>query len=184
MLDIYTVDTIERARTGDPAVISKLYEQYHAGLFKYLYYRLGDMHTAEDLTSEVFLRMIRSLPFYRDKGVNIQAWLFQIARNLVIDHYRKANTNQHVELNDDLVSRDPDPCSSVESNLTTDQLRQALARLNDYQRDVLVLRFIACMPIAQVAQTLNKSEDTIKGLQRRGLIALRKIFDKKEVSDV
>jgi len=175
MLDIYTVDTIERARTGDPAVISKLYEQYHAGLFKYLYYRLGDMHTAEDLTSEVFLRMIRSLPFYRDKGVNIQAWLFQIARNLVIDHYRKANTNQHVELNDDLVSRDPDPCSSVESTL---------ARLNDYQRDVLVLRFIACMPIAQVAQTLNKSEDTIKGLQRRGLIALRKIFDKKEVSDV
>lgn len=177
MLNTTSIDLINRAKNGERASIGQLYEDYHLHVYRYLYYLVGDVHTAEDLTSEVFLRMIRSLPNYHYQGISFQAWLFQIAHNLAIDHFRKDNKQMHVELEENLHNNDPDLDSALEQSLTSQTLRQALEKLNHSQREVIVLRFVAGMPIAQVAQTLRKSEDTIKGLQRRGLATLRKILD-------
>ena len=176
MLDEINSELISRARNGDAVVIGALYERFRLSIFRYLYYRLGDQQTAEDLTSEVFLRMIRSLPGLNPHSVSFQAWLFQIARNLAIDYYRKMSIRNHIQLDENLVTRDEDIDTSLEKNLTSERLRRALSRLNPDQRDVIVLRFVADMPINQVAQTLHKSEDSIKGLQRRGLSTVREIL--------
>jgi RNA polymerase sigma factor (sigma-70 family) len=93
-----TNDVILKAQQGDTAKIGVLFQRYHQTVFRYLYYRVNDLHTAEDLTSEVFMRMLRALPDYRLQGVSFQAWLFQIARNLSVDYFRKSSIHPNVEL--------------------------------------------------------------------------------------
>lgn len=181
MADAQLTVCIQRARQGDSSAIGDLYQEYHLPVFRYLYYRIGDPHTAEDLTSEVFIRMIRSLPGYQPQDVPFLAWLFQIARNLSIDHFRKTNSINLVSLEETLNGGQEDLTKTVERNLTSERLAQALGNLNDDQREVIVLRFLAGMPIAEVAQALAKSENAIKGLQRRGLTALRQILTDWEI---
>ncbi|HEX7976747.1 MAG TPA: sigma-70 family RNA polymerase sigma factor [Anaerolineales bacterium] len=177
-------ELINRAQKGDLTVISALYEQYHLSIFRYLYYRVGDRQAAEDLTSEVFLRMLRYLAGFHPPSATFQAWLFQIARNLATDYFRQAGPRNPVQLEENVISGSDDPVTTVEHSLTREGLRKALNRLTDEQRDVILLRFVAGMPIAEAAQSLNKSEDAIKGLQRRALQALREILVDWEVSYV
>jgi len=193
MLEVLETDLIQRAQQGDAEVIGALYEQYYRHIFRYLYYRVGDPGTAEDLTSEVFLRMLSFLKRYRSErsrpkggsaGSPFQAWLFQIARNLAIDHYRKMSLRDHAQLEENLASPEDDPDGQLHQGLTSQALRQALSRLLEDQRDVVVLRFVVGLPVQQVAQTLHKSEDSVKGLQRRGLIALRTILKEWEITYV
>ncbi len=179
-LDV-TNDVILKAQQGDTAKIGVLFQRYHQSVFRYLYYRVNDLHIAEDLTSEVFLRMLRALPDYRLQGVSFQAWLLQIARNLSVDHFRKAASHPNVELQENLVASEPDPAATAESSLTSESLRMALGQLPSEQREVIIFRFILGMPINEVAAVLKRSEDSVKGLQRRGLIALREYLDAVEI---
>jgi RNA polymerase sigma-70 factor (ECF subfamily) len=179
-----TNDVILRAQQGDTAKIGVLFQRYHQSVFRYLYYRVNDLHTAEDLTSEVFLRMLRALPDYRLQGVSFQAWLLQIARNLSVDHFRKSASHPNVEIQENLVASGPDPAATAESSLTSESLRLALGQLPSEQREVIIFRFILGMPITEVASVLKRSEDSVKGLQRRGLIALREHLDVLEISYV
>lgn len=173
MLEMQKVDWLIRAQRGDPVVLGELFERFYPGVFRYLYYRVGDKHIAEDLTSEVFLRVLSALPGFRPQTIAFRAWIYQIARNLSIDHYRRSNHRQELELGEDLPVESADPLKMVEQGLTAERLYQALTMLPDSQRDVIILRFINGMPIGDVAQALHKSEDAIKGLQRRALNALR-----------
>lgn len=184
MLEMQKVDWLIKAQRGDPVVLEELFERFHPGVFRYLYYRVGDKHTAEDLTSEVFLRVLAALPGYRPQNVAFRAWIYQIARNLSIYHYRRSNHRQELELGEDLPGNSADPVKLVEQGLTAERLYQALTLLPDSQRDVIILRFINTMPIGEVAQALHKSEDAVKGLQRRGLIALREQLAEWEVVNV
>jgi RNA polymerase sigma-70 factor (ECF subfamily) len=175
-------DLIKRAQQGDLETIGRLYETYHLSVFRFLFYRVGDRAAAEDLTSEVFLRMLRFISGFNPPGASFQAWLFQIARNLAIDHHRRMSVRNHLPLRENLAARGEQLDTTVERSLTSESLQAALAQLNDEQRDVILMRFIAGMPIAEVAKALHKSEDSIKGLQRRGLSALREILVEWEIN--
>ena len=181
MIDVNT-EQIRRAQTGDAQVISALYERYYRGIYRYLYYRVGDRQIAEDLTSEVFLRMLRFIAGFHPPASMFQSWLFQIARNLAIDHYRKMSGRENLPLEERMAAANVDLDRTVEHNLTSQSLRQALDRLTEDQRDVILMRFVAEMPLAQVARVLHKSEDAVKGLQRRALLALRRILTEWEIS--
>ncbi len=178
------VNVIRGAQAGRPESVTKLYEHYHAGIFRYLYYRLGDRQTAEDLTSEVFLRMLRNLSGYnlQSSSAPFQAWLFQIAHNLVTDHYRRTSIHPQVALAEQMAAPDVEPDAGVDRHMTNEHLRLALTNLKEDQRDVVVLRFVVGLPISEVARTLRKSEDAVKGLQRRGLSALRDCLSELEAS--
>ena len=184
MLEVLNPDLIRRAKDGDDIVVSEIYDRYQRSIFRYLYYRVGDQQTAEDLTSEVFLRMIEKISYYQDQRASFQAWLFQIARNLSIDHYRKMKSRDSVALEDDYPERSEDPLEVLDRELTSEKLYQAMVKLPENQRDVIVMRFVVGMPIGEVADTLHKTEDSIKGLQRRALLALREILAEWEVSYV
>lgn len=182
MLETLNPELIARAQSGDPAVIGDLFDRYRLSVFRYMYYKVGDLHVAEDLTSDVFLRMIRALNGYQSQNVSFDAWLFQIARNLAIDYYRKVGNRTPLSLEEHMIIDKDDPDRSLDRNLTSDLLLQALAKLSDLQRDVIVLRFVNGLPIAKVAQALHKSEDAIKALQRRALGTLREILTDWEIT--
>lgn len=177
VMDVTGADLVRRARQGDPQVIGALYDRFHLAVFRYLYYRVGDRETAEDLTSEVFLRLVRTLSLDHSREISFQAWLFRIARNLATDHFRRMSAQREVRLEEDMIAAHDNPVRLAEANLTSESLRLALAKVSEEQREVVVLRFVAGMPIGEVAQILEKSEDAVKGLQRRGLMALRAILD-------
>ncbi len=173
MTDSIAKDLILRAQQGNPEATGALYSRFHQSIYRYLYYRTGDPQIAEDLTSEVFLKMVQSISAYRVEGTPFAAWLFQVARNQAIDYYRRRNNHPIVAIDEDLEGKETDMDSTVDFHLTTADLAKALSKLEHTQRDVILLRFIEGMSIAQASQILHKSEDAIKALQRRGLIALR-----------
>ncbi|HEY1408386.1 MAG TPA: sigma-70 family RNA polymerase sigma factor [Promineifilum sp.] len=176
MTEELSFDVVRLAREGDSAAMTELYEHYRSRIYGYLFYRVGDTHQAEDLTAEVFLRVVEKLPGYRFQAIPFQAWLFQIARNLAIDHYRKTNAHPMVELDANLITNHESPEQATEWSVIARQLKQALDRLTTEQCDVIVLRFLVGMPVQQVAETLNKSEGSVKALQARGLEALHRML--------
>ena len=175
-------DLIRRAQEGEPSVVGEIYERYQRGIYRYLYYRIGDLHTAEDLTSEVFLRMIEKLPNYSGHSLAFRAWLFQIARNLSIDHYRRMSVRKNVQLVEEHPEGKDEPLEMITKELTSQKLYHALVKLPENQRDVIVMRFVVGMPVREVAETLHKSENSVKGLQRRALKSLRETLVEWEVT--
>jgi RNA polymerase sigma-70 factor, ECF subfamily len=165
-------ERIKRAQNGDTNAMSELYEHYKPAVYRYLYFRCGAQPVAEELTTEVFIRVIENLPRYKVKSTPFQAWLFRIARNLVIDHYRRSNIRQHLALDENLAGTKEGTESIVERRLDIEELQQALRKLSPDQCDVIVMRFLADMPISQVAQTLKKSQGAVKMLQARALKSL------------
>jgi RNA polymerase sigma-70 factor (ECF subfamily) len=168
-------DVIQRVRKGDRVAIGAFFERYHDGIFRYLYYKVGDIHTAEDLTSEVFVRLIRSLVQHRLDDLQPQAWLYKIARNLAIDHYRKRQTLQAVTLEENVTSEEVID-DRIEHSLDSHALYKAVNTLPFKQREVIIMRFINNLPIAEAALAMSCSQDAIKGLQRRALISLRQFL--------
>jgi RNA polymerase sigma-70 factor, ECF subfamily len=180
MQEPHLSELIERARRGNPEAAASLYEQYHPAIFRYLYYRLAERGAAEDLTGDVFLKMLQALRSFQGSPAAFRGWLFQIARNLSIDHLRRALAHPTQSVSEELRASDVSPEFAVEGGLTSVRLNAALAGLSDDQKDVILLRFVSQLPLAETAQTLHKSEDAVKGLQRRALLALREVLQEKE----
>ncbi len=176
-------DLVSRAQRGSVDAAGQLYERHYRSIFRYLFYRTGDAAAAEDLTGEVFLKMVQALPGYRVTAATFRTWLFQIARNLSIDHFRRGQAHPVQPIDERMAASEQHPEAAADSRLSAERLRQALSRLSEEQRDVVLMRFVEGMPLAEVAATLHKSEDAVKGLQRRGLMALRELLEGSEGSD-
>jgi RNA polymerase sigma-70 factor (ECF subfamily) len=179
MTDRAAQDQVHLAQQGDMVALAALYDQHYPLIFGYLRARLGDRHAVEDLTGEVFQRMLAALPAYRAHGLPFRAWLFRIAHNLLVDHYRQAGRTVPVEWLETGRAADPsgDPAAVIERTLTLEQTLRALVGLEDLQRDVVTLRFLSGLSLRETALALGKSEDAVKALQRRGLAALRRALD-------
>lgn len=177
-------EVVRRACQNDVLAVAALYDHYQPRLYRYLVARLEDLPAAQDLTAEVFLRMVRALPSYQIQQTPFSAWLFQIARNLLKDHFRWSRSRQDCELIENVPDGRANLETQIEYTIEREQLYQALAALPDEQGDVLSLRFLAGLPIAETAQVMGKSEDAIKGLQRRALIGLRQVLTNSEALDV
>ncbi len=163
---------IAAARGGNPEAAGELYDQHHQSIFRYLFYRTGDPLTAEDLTVDVFFKMVQAIPGFQGNILAFRGWLFQIARNLSIDHLRRTIAHPVEQISEDLRNPEDLPEISAERSLNSDNLRKALAKLNNDQQDVILMRFVEGMSLAETAKTLHKSEDAVKGLQLRALSAL------------
>jgi RNA polymerase sigma-70 factor (ECF subfamily) len=172
---------IERAKQQDDQAVGILYQEHHTDVFRYLYYLTGDRPTAEDLTSEVFIRMMKALPNYRQNGRPFKAWLIQIAKNLSTDHFRRESRWSENSLVENLPGTHDIMDERATKSLNDQALQVALEALQGTQREVIIMRFILDMPLQEVASTMGKSEDAVKGLQRRGLLSLRKILADMEV---
>lgn len=161
---------ISQAQAGDKAAVSTLYEAYVQAIHTYIGYRVESDMIAEDLTAEVFLKMVQGLPRYRDIGAPFGAWLYRIAATQVADHYR--HHQRIVDLSENQATDDTDPFGKAAKKEERQRLRQALAALPTEYQTLLILRFMQNQPHSMVAAALNKSEAAIRVMQHRALKAL------------
>lgn len=171
---------IERACGGDAAAVGELYERYQPAIYSYVYYRLGHAAEAEDLTAEVFVRLVTKLHTYQDQGKPLLAWLYTIARNLVANHHRRNGYVEWVPL--DATEEALDDGSSDltgELHLSQHEVKAAMAELTEPQRQVVWLKFIEGYSNAEVAAILNRDENAVKSLQHRALAAMRRTIERE-----
>ena len=169
---------VELARNGDSEAFGHLYDHYHASVYRFLYYRVGSVPLAEDLTSETFFRALRSMGSFRWQGKDFGAWLMTIARNLTTDHY-KSGRNRLEMTTEDMSPHDSateGPETAVLASLTNEALMEALRQLPSEQQECLVMRFLQGMSIAETAQVMGRSDGAIKQLQLRGVRNLAKLI--------
>ncbi len=170
---------IERAQRGDQAAVMQLYERYQASVFRYIFYRVNDQDCAEDLTSDVFVRMLAKLKSYVQGDQPILCWLYTIAHNLVIDHYR-SNGTPPLSLEEDLVAGDiGHPVQAAEDRLAQECLAKVLKCLTEEQRQVILLKFVEDRDLVEVAALLGKNERAIRSLQHRALDALHRAMTRE-----
>lgn len=166
---------VRQAQAGKTDAVAALYDHYHQHIFRYVISRVRHQHLAEDLTGEIFTRMVANLDSYEITGYPFRAWLYRIARNMIVDHFRRQETQQTVPLSDtdNLVDTDAQPAARVDGRLQLERVQAALAHIDPVQREVVVLRFIVGLPLKEVAIAVDKSVAAVKSLQHRGLKALR-----------
>lgn len=169
------IDLIQRAQNGESKAVGELYTQHHELIFRYIWSKVGDAHLAEDLTGEVFMRMVSRISTYQPTGVPFQAWLYRIARNLIIDYIRKTASTSAVSLDNATYMQEPGagPSTVVENKITFENLQEALAKIEHEQAEVIRLRFLVGLQVNEVAERLQKTPAAVKALQHRGLAALR-----------
>jgi RNA polymerase sigma-70 factor (ECF subfamily) len=169
---------VELARGGDAEAFGQLYDHYHVSVYRFLYYRVGSVTLAEDLTSETFFRALRSMSSFRWQGKDFGAWLMTIARNLTTDHFKAGRTRleQTTEDMGTLDTTTEGPEGAVLAQLTNEALLEALSQLPTEQRECLVMRFLQGLSIAETADVLGRSAGAVKQLQLRGVRNLAKLL--------
>src|SRR4030095_5049817 len=171
---------VRRATSGDSEAFAQLYDAYIARVYRYIYFRVTDDAAAEDLTSQVFLKAWESLDRYEMGSSPFVAWLYTIARNLVIDYYR--TKKESVPLEDvHTLTHNETPVEEVESRFDLQAMRDALQFLTDEQQQVLILKFIAGLPNENIARIMNKREGAVRALQMRALQTMAKYMENKEL---
>lgn len=170
-------DLIKRAQDRDEAALSFIWEQNHDRIYRYLQARLGHPEDAEDLTTDVFVKMLNGLPAFQWQGITLTAWLFRIAHNVMVDHLRRRTTRgPHVTIEENVPNDGLEIGTEVERLLAVEELRVAIAQLTDAQRAVIEHRFAGGLSVAETAAALGKNAGTVKVLQYNAVASLRRIL--------
>ena len=182
-VDVRTQESIERlvrgAQQGDSDSFAGLYEAFYDKIYRYVMVKTSNVVDAEDITEEVFLRMLGSISSFGWKGYPFTSWLFRIAHNLVIDHYRKRGRQKIVPLGDvDHTAGRSNYAmdEALDMKLSLRQVHRAMEDLSSLQREVITLRFAGGLSLRETAQMMGKKENAIKALQHAGIKKLRMLL--------
>lgn len=173
-------DTLLRsAKEGETEAFGELYERHVNAVHRFLYARLDSRMDAEDFAEEVFFKAWNSLAKYSERGIPFRAYLLIIARNVLIDHYRRnGRAPQRVSIEDMQISDfTPDPGELSSINSKHQELRNALGSLKDEYQEVLVHRFLNDLSPDETAKVMKRSTGAVRVLQHRALAAIRKALD-------
>ena len=166
---------VARAQEGDRDALEELYLEHFDRIYSYLHMTVGNRHDAEDLTTQTFLKMLESIGKFRWGTAPFSAWLFRIAHNLAIDHFRARRRWQPEE-------EVPEPAGQIQSSaeeealkvLSSENMFDLIEQLSDEQRQVLILKFVFDFSNLEAAAVLDKTEGAVKSLQHRALDSLQK----------
>jgi RNA polymerase sigma-70 factor, ECF subfamily len=174
--DLSDIELIEIAK-NDKEAFGKIYERYVDKIYKYVYYRVGNQHDAEDLTSRVFFRALAHVESYEDRGVPFQAWLYRIAHNLVANHHRDKGRRKIIPLEDYITSSMftslDGPERAAEEAEDREMMLAAIRRLPDDRQQLILLKFVDRLSNAEIGEIMGRTEGAIKSLYHRTLTALR-----------
>jgi len=177
---------VERARLGEREAFGRLYDRHVEAIYRYVSFGVPDPADAEDVTSEVFVHAMLAMPRYEPRSA-FRAWLYRIARNVLIDRSRRTARRPQVVLDDatsdGAIAEDPedDPETYAAERERRETLRRALAKLKRDQQDVIVLHFILQLTADEIAEILGKPASTVRGIQMRALRTLRKHLAPKDL---
>ncbi len=166
---------VERAQQADRAALEELYLIHFDRIYSYLHMSVGNRHDAEDLTTQTFLKMLESIGRFRWQAAPFSAWLFRIAHNLAMDHFRARRRWQpEEEVPEPPGSEEPSAELEAMQSIGRQSMMELIERLSPEQQQVLTLKFVFNFPNADVATILGKTEGAIKSLQHRALGSLQK----------
>src|SRR3954464_11632144 len=170
---------VERAQQGDREALEELYLIHFDRIYSYLHMSVGNRHDAEDLTTQTFLKMLESIKRFRWQSAPFSAWLFRIAHNLAMDHFRASRRWQPEE---EVPEPEPDESTSAEAGALDSIGRKSMLALIDdlsgEQQQVLTLKFVFGFSNGEAATVLGKTEGAVKSLQHRALVTLHKKLEK------
>jgi len=176
---------VERAQAGDREAFGEIYEQLAPKVYSYLYnHTNGRAHLAEDLTEEVFVKVLEKLGRYQDRGLPFASWVYRIAHNHLVDYFRTQPKRGVVSIDDCYDLAESRAEKSLDEALVHGELTKALKQLTEEQRQVVVLRFLQGMNISETATAVGKSEDAVKKLQARGLMAMRRALGSVGITEL
>ena len=144
----------------NPAAFTPLYDRYVQPVYRYLYSRMGDVHAAEDVTSQTFIAACEALPKYREQG-QFSAWLFRIARSKMNDHFRRNRREVGLEAAGELIERE-DSLGTLIRAEELSQIRFLIKKLSEEEQDLIRLRYVAELSFVEIANLLGKREDAVK----------------------
>lgn len=173
---------VARAVRGEAGAFGRLYQAHVQTVYNYVHFRVRDAATAEDLTQDVFTSAFHGVASLRDRD-RFRGWLLRIAHNRVANHWRDrvGDVGLDAECGEDagpasseMPDRSACPLEAVETRLTADAVLRACGRLTDLQQQVIALRFVVGLSVAETAEVMGRSENAVKNLQHHALAALRR----------
>ena len=173
---------VNGAKHGDEASFAALYEHYFDRIYRYVSFKLRDPVEAEDVTGEVFLKMLESIHSFRWQGFPFSSWLFRIAHNMVVDHFRRKDKRPTVyldEVSQSVGAYSWDVEGFIDRKLTLGEVYGAMSGLTDLQREVITLRFAGELSLAETAEVVGRKANAVKALQHVGLKKLRSLMEKE-----
>jgi RNA polymerase sigma-70 factor, ECF subfamily len=172
---VYAEDLVRRIRAKDAEAFDELYARYSPRVLGYLIQRLsGSVEEAEDLTADVFTRVYQKIDTFQPRGAPLSAWVIRIAHNQLIDAVRRRPRVVQVTLDEAPEIASGPAFTDVDQGLALEQIRAGLQSLTPEQRQVIVLRFLEGMSLAETAVAVGRNVDAVKKLQARGLASLRR----------
>jgi RNA polymerase sigma-70 factor (ECF subfamily) len=170
---------VEQAQRGDRHALEELYLLHFDRIYSYLHMSVGNRHDAEDLTTQVFVKMLESIGNFRWRSAPFSAWLFRIAHNLAMDHFR---ANKRWQLEEEVPEPDPGEGSAAEEealeSIGRQSMLQLIEKLSPEQQQVLTLKFVFNFSNADAATILDKTDGAIKSLQHRALASLQRQLER------
>lgn len=172
--DIDETVLVRRAIARDAEAFGQLYDRHVVRVYRHIYYMVGNAAEAEDLAAQAFLQAWEAIDRYQIRGAPFVSWLLRIAHNLGVSHLR--SRRDAAELPETLVdqSRHGNPEEELQQHVEGERVREAILRLRDEQRQVIMLRFVEDLEYREVAEIVGKSVAAVRVIQHRALNALRK----------
>jgi RNA polymerase sigma-70 factor, ECF subfamily len=171
----YVRALVDRGQQGDREALEELYLIHFDRIYSYLHVSVGNRHDAEDLTTQTFLKMLEKIGSFKWRSAPFSAWLFRIAHNLAMDHFRSRRRWQpEEEVPEPPGDEEPSAELVAMRTIGRESMLKLIDRLSPEQQQVLTLKFVFNLPNAEVAAILDKTEGAVKSLQHRALVSLQK----------
>jgi RNA polymerase sigma-70 factor, ECF subfamily len=176
--DPEVIRLVDKAAAGDPAAFGALYERFLDPIYRYFYYRTGQVVDAEDLTEQVFLRAWQTVSRFRWQGRPFLAWLYRVAHNLHVNHVRARRLDVPLDesARANQTMADPHAARQLAQTIDADLLMRGIRQLTPEQQEVILLRFGEGLETAQIARVLDKQEGAVRALQMRAMQRLRQVL--------
>ena len=171
---------VQKAIGHDAVAFGKLYDMHVDRLYRHIYYRVGNVHDAEDLTQQVFLKAWQAIHKYKRTASPFVAWLMTISHNLVVDFYRTGKDRSYLEA--EILADGPasNPEGTAEANFEQQRLRKAILQLGSDEQQVVIMRFIEGFEFAEIASVLKKKQGNVRVILHRALVKLRDTLEQEK----
>lgn len=179
LADLSDDELVAQATQGGSEAFGELYDRYVERIFNYVYYRTSNTHDAEDLTERVFLRAIKHIEKYENRGLPISAWLYRIAHNLIANWYRDNSRRQEIPLETfefTLRYQGEKPESALIRTEEQEDLLKVIRQLPSDRQQLLILKFVEHLTNAEIGEIMGRTEGAVKSLYHRILISLREQY--------
>jgi len=165
---------LQQAKRGNRQALAAIYDAFQPPLYRYVYRQVDSQETARDLTAEVFHRFLQSLQKGNGPDQYLQAWLYRVAHNTIVDYYRRQQHRHHLPLLEQFVAADDDPVHLAELHIAADRVRRSMRQLTPDQQQVIALKFFAGLSNQEIARIIAKPIGAVKALQHRAIAALQR----------